>query len=104
MFTSTLPDRKSDLVGRLSLDQPDVHVNMTDILCEGATGTCDADEARLYGNGDALGDVEFFSLEDVPHLARSRMSKSNASLCCKANPAHCPAISSTRPPEYVSYA
>ena len=94
MFTSTLPDRKSDFVGRLSLDQPDVHVNMTDIFGEGATGTCDADEARLDGNGDALGDVEFFSLEDVPHLARSRMSKSNASLYCKANPAQSSSLSS----------
>ena len=92
MFTSTLPDRKSDFVGRLSLDQPDVHVNMTDIFCEGAPGTCDADEARLDGNGDALGDDEFFSLEDVPHLVRSRMS--NASLYCKANPAQSRSLSS----------
>ena len=69
MFTSTLPDSKCDLVG-LALEQPDVHVDMTDIFCEGTARSCDSDEAGLDGNRDALRDVEFFGLEDVPHLGK----------------------------------
>jgi hypothetical protein len=48
---------------------------MTDVFCEGAAGTGDCDEAGLDGDRDALRDVEFFSLEDVPHLGRSCVNK-----------------------------
>ena len=68
MLASTLPNSKSDLVGRLALEEPDVHVDMTNIFCEGPAGPCDGNEAGLNGNRDALRNVEFFGLEDVPHL------------------------------------
>ena len=71
MLASTLPDSERDFVGRLALEQPNVHIDMTNVFCEGTAGTRDSDETRLNSNRDALRNVEFFSLEDVPHLKKS---------------------------------
>lgn len=45
---------------------------MADILRESTSRALDSDQTRLDGNFDTLGDGEFFGLEDVPHLSRSR--------------------------------
>jgi hypothetical protein len=68
VLASTLPHRKSNLVALLGLQHPDIHIYVTDILRKGAPWAGDFDNARLDLNGDTLGDLEFFSLEDVPHL------------------------------------
>lgn len=49
MLPSALPYSESDLVG-LALDQPDVHVDMADILGQSAAGTLDGDETRFNGD------------------------------------------------------
>ena len=67
MLATALPYREADLV-RLSLLNPDVHVNVPDILGQRSTGALDGNEAGLDVHGDTLGDGEFFGLEDVPHL------------------------------------
>lgn len=67
MLATTLPYCEGDLV-RLALHQPDVHINVSDILGQCAAGTLDRDKARLDLDGNPLGNVQFFGLEDVPHL------------------------------------
>jgi len=68
MLASPLPNSKSDPVSRLALEESNVHVDMTNVFCEGPARPCDGNEAGLNGNRDALRNVEFFGLEDVPHL------------------------------------
>ena len=67
MLAATLPYGKADLVV-LALLQPDVHVDVTDILGQRSTRALNGNEAGLDVHGDTLGDGEFFGLEDVPHL------------------------------------
>jgi len=68
MLASTLPHCKSNLAALLGLQHPDIHIDMTDILRKGASWAGDFDNAGLDFNSNTLGDLEFFSLEDVPHL------------------------------------
>ena len=67
MLTAALPYCECHLVG-LALLQPDVHVDVTDILRQRSTRALDGDDAGLDVDGNPLRDVEFFGLEDVPHL------------------------------------
>ena len=67
VLAATLPYREADL-DVLALLEPDVHVNVTDILRQRSAGTLDGNEAGLDVHGDSFRDVEFFSLEDVTHL------------------------------------
>ena len=67
MLAATLPYRKADFVV-LALLEPNVHVDMTNILREGSAGALHGDETGLDIDGDSLWDIELFSLEDVPHL------------------------------------
>lgn len=73
MFASALPHCERNFVG-LPFDQPDVHIDMANVFVERAAGALDGDEARLDSDLNALRDVEFFSLMDVPHLERNRVS------------------------------
>ena len=77
MLSTSLPYCKRDLIA-LALDQPDIHVDVTDILRQCSAGTSDSDEAGLDVDGDSLRNVELFGLEDVPHLRQ--MAKSLASV------------------------
>ena len=72
MLPAALPDRQGNPVN-LALHQPDVDIRMSEVLREGTTGALNGDEARLDGDFNALRDVEFFGLENVPHLERKRM-------------------------------
>ena len=56
-----------DCVG-LALDETDVHIDMADILGEGRSWASHSDEAGLDFDSDTFWDLEFFGLEDVPHL------------------------------------
>ena len=67
MLAAALPHSEADLVV-LSLLEPDVHVDVTDILRQRAAGALNGNEAGLDVDGDSLGDGEFFGLEDVAHL------------------------------------
>lgn len=73
VLAAALPYREGDLVG-LALQQPDVHVDVADILVQGSAGTLDRDETGLDVDFNTLGNVELFGLEDVPHLKRSSVS------------------------------
>ena len=74
MLPATLPDGESNLGTVLDFNQPDVHVDVSDILDELTPWTLDGDDTRLDVNVNALGDIEFFCRVDVPHLLR-RVSK-----------------------------
>ena len=67
VLAATLPDRQGDTVD-LALHQPDVDICVSEVLRQGTTGTGDGDEAGLDGDFNALWDLEFFGLENVPHL------------------------------------
>lgn len=67
MLAATLPNRERDLVV-LPLLQPNVHVDVTDILRQSTTVARDRDDARLDADFDPLRNIELFGLEDVPHL------------------------------------
>lgn len=67
MLAATLPHCEGDFVC-LPLQQPDVHVNMADVLSEGSSWSSDRNEAGLDGDFNTLWNVELFGLEDVPHL------------------------------------
>ena len=69
MLTATLPYCKRNLV-RLALLEPDVHVDVTDILRQLSAGTRYGDETGLDADFNAGWNVELFGLEDVPHLGR----------------------------------
>lgn len=72
MLTATLPYCKRNLV-RLALLEPDVHVDVTDILRQLSAGTRYGDETGLDVDSNPLRNVEFFGLEDVPHLPQMKM-------------------------------
>jgi len=67
MLPSSLPNGERNF-GAFALDQPDVHVDMLDVLCEGTAGASYRNDTGFEGHGDSLWDFEFFGLEDVPHL------------------------------------
>jgi hypothetical protein len=73
MLSAALPHSKGNLVG-FALHNPDVHINVSDILCEGAAGSLHSDDAGFYVDVDALWDFELFGLEDVPHLRENSKS------------------------------
>ena len=60
MFPTTLPDGESNFGSVLGFHQPDVHVDVSDILDKGTPWTLDSDDAGLDGNANTLGDIEFF--------------------------------------------
>ena len=68
MLPATLPDSESNLGSVLGFHQPDVHIDVSDILDEGTPWTLDGDDTGLDGNVNTLGDIEFFCRVDVPHL------------------------------------
>ena len=68
MLPATLPDGESNLGGVLAFHQPDVHVDMPDVLDEGTPWSLNSDDTGLDGNVNTLGDIEFFCRVDVPHL------------------------------------
>ena len=68
MLPATLPDGESNLGGALVFHQPNVHVDVSDVLDEGTPWTLDGDDTGLDGNIDAVRDFEFFCRVDVPHL------------------------------------
>ena len=68
MLAAALPHRECDLVRLRALDKPDVHVDVADVLDERPPRAGHLDLARLDLDVDALGDLELFGLEDVPHL------------------------------------
>ncbi len=67
MLPAALPHCEGDFCG-LALDEPNVHVDMADVLGQCSPGPFDSDKAGLDGDVNSLGDVEFFCLEYVPHL------------------------------------
>lgn len=68
VLPTTLPDGESNLGDVLAFHQPDVHVDVSDILEEGTSWALNGDDAGLDGNVNTLGDIEFFCGVDVPHL------------------------------------
>jgi len=70
VLPATLPDSKSNLGRALGFHQPDVHVDVSDILDEVTARTLDGDDTRLDGNVNTLRDIEFFCRVDVPHLLK----------------------------------
>ena len=68
VLAAALPYGQRNLLVLAALEQPDVHIDMANIFREGSSGASDGDETRLDLNFDTLGNVEFFGLEDVPHL------------------------------------
>ena len=67
MLPATLPYSEGDLVD-LALQYPDVDISVSDVLRQCTTGALYGDQARLDGNINAIGNVELFGLENVPHL------------------------------------
>ena len=68
MLPAALPNSESNLGVALVFHQPDVHVDVSDILDENTPWTLDGDDTGLDGNVNTLGDIEFFCRVDVPHL------------------------------------
>lgn len=67
MFPVALPNCESDLVG-LGLDQTDVHVHMANSLRKCSPWSSDYDDSRLDGDCYTIGNLQFFSFEDITHL------------------------------------
>lgn len=77
MLATALPNGESDLVG-LALDEANVHVDMADVLGECRPRARHLDETGLDFDSDTFRDLEFFGLEDVPHLCKvARVSMSS---------------------------
>lgn len=74
MFPVALPDCESDLVG-LAFDQTDVHIHMTNILRKSSPRSGDYDDPRLDGDCYTIGDLQFFSFEDIAHLQHMLATK-----------------------------
>lgn len=60
MLPATLPNGEGNLGSVLRFHQPDVHVDVSDILDEGTPWTLNSDDTGLDGNVDAFRDLEFF--------------------------------------------
>lgn len=69
MLAAPLPDGQRDL-GGLALHQPDVDICVSQVLRKGTAGASDGNEAGLDGDFNAVRNLEFFGLENVPHLER----------------------------------
>jgi len=67
VFPASFPYGENDLVG-LALHQPNIHVDMPYVLAQCPARSSNRYEAGFNGNFDALWYIEFFGLEDVPHL------------------------------------
>jgi len=74
VLATALPDGQKNLRVLLAFDELDVHVDMPNILLERPSRARDRDQARLDGNGDAVGDDEFFGLQNVAHLCATSQS------------------------------
>ena len=72
MLPAALPDREGNTVD-LALHQPDVNISVPEVLGEGAAGASDGDETGLDDNVNALGNLELFGLQNVPHLLGKHM-------------------------------
>ena len=57
MLPATLPDGEGDLGGALGFHQPDVHVDVSDILDEAASRTFNSDDTGFDGNFNTLRDI-----------------------------------------------
>ena len=68
MLPAALPNGESNFGGALGFHQPDVHIDMSDILDEGTPWTLNGDDTGLDGNVDAFRDIELFCRVNVPHL------------------------------------
>lgn len=79
MFSSSLPDCKRDL-RCFALQQPNIHINMSNILRQCSSGSSNGNETRLDGNFNIGGDFEFFGLEDVPHLGEQKSINTTSKL------------------------
>ena len=76
MLAPTLPNGQGNFALVLcSLHNSDVHVDMANVFGERSSGASDLDDTRLYLHSHALGNVEFFGLEDVAHLGKVGISK-----------------------------
>ena len=73
VLPSALPDSEGDTVG-LALHQPDVNIGMPEVLRQCTAGASDSDETGLDSDFNTLWNLEFFGLEDVPHLGRKEVS------------------------------
>lgn len=60
VLPATLPDCEGDPGSVLSFHQPDVHVNVSDVLDDGASWTGNGDDTGLDGNVDTLRNIELF--------------------------------------------
>ena len=75
MLAATLPYCERNLV-RLALLEPDVHVDVTNILRQLSAGARDCNETGLDVDSNSLRNVELFGLEDVPHLSQMKSASS----------------------------
>ena len=82
MFPAALPDCESDLVG-LCLDQTDVHIHMADGLGKCSPWSSDYDDTRLDGDCYTIGNLQFFSFEDIAHLRYMLANDSSRYLVCE---------------------
>jgi len=60
VLPATLPDGESNFGRVIGFHQPNVHVDVSDILDEGTSWPLDGDDTGLDGNVDTLRDLEFF--------------------------------------------
>jgi hypothetical protein len=83
VFPVALPNCEGDLVG-LGLDQADVHIHMANGLRKCSPWSSDHDDSRLDGDRYAIGNLQFFSFEDITHLRRCRLANgSSRYLVCR---------------------
>lgn len=78
MLATTLPDSEGNdvlavLGHRLELD---VHVDMSEVLGEGSSGTSDGNDPGLDNDGDSFGDGELFGGENVTHTRKIEICES----------------------------
>ena len=60
MLPATLPDGESNFGTVLGFHQPDIHVDVSDILDEGTPWTLYGDDTGLDNNINTFGNIEFF--------------------------------------------
>lgn len=76
MFPVALPNCESDLVGLgLGLDQSDVHIHVANSLRKCSSWSSDYDDSRFDGDCYTIGNLQFFSFEDITHLPYMLVSK-----------------------------
>ena len=67
VFPAALPYRQGDLV-RFARNEPDVHVNVADILRQSPPRALDGDLSGFDGDLNSLREFELLGLENVLHL------------------------------------